>query len=240
MKQKLILANVVLVALCVAGVVRLRRAWVDARAQEQVVLQKHLAPIAPPPLRPVPAPEPVKAAEYNDIAQKMLFSKDRNPVVVVEPPPPPKVVPMPALPLFHGVVNLGDGPMAIMSEGPKGPHRDYQPGDKVGAFTLVAVNNEELVLEWQGKTITKKVDEMLDRSTPPPATPGPAVAAAAAPPPPPVVMAKTPGVPGSDLGTGIKICQPGDTAPAGTVTDGFRKVIKPSPFGAKCYWEPEK
>ena len=71
---------------------------------------------------------------------------------------------MPALPLFHGVVDLGDGPMAIMSEGPKGPHRDYQPGDKVGAFKLVAVNNDELVLEWEGQTITKKVDEILDRS----------------------------------------------------------------------------
>jgi hypothetical protein len=63
---------------------------------------------------------------------------------------------MPALPLFHGLLDLGDGPIAIMSDGPKGPHRDYQPGDKVGAFKLVAVNNDELVLEWEGQTITKK------------------------------------------------------------------------------------
>jgi hypothetical protein len=104
----------------VAGAVHLRREWTEARAREQAVLLKRIRPVPPPPCPPLPATEPVKAADYNDIAQKMLFSKDRNPVVVVEPPPAPKVVPMPALPLFHGVVNLGDGPMAIMSEGPKG------------------------------------------------------------------------------------------------------------------------
>ena len=38
---------------------------------------------------------------------------------------------MPPLPIFHGVLDLGEGPMAIMSEGPKGAHRDYQPGTNV-------------------------------------------------------------------------------------------------------------
>ncbi|MGA3041965.1 MAG: hypothetical protein ABSF54_14360, partial [Bryobacteraceae bacterium] len=161
------------------------------------------------------------------------------PVVVVEPPPPPKVVPMPALPLFHGVLNLGDGPMAILSEGPKGPHRDYQPGDKVGAFKLVAVNNDELVLEWEGQTITKKFDEILDRGTAAPPAPGPAPAAAAAAPPPPPVATAAP-LPGGDLSPGVKACVPGDTSPNGTVADGMRKVIRPSPFGSRCYWETDK
>jgi hypothetical protein len=237
-KRKLLLANLALLAFATAGAVHLRREWVEAHTREQAVLEKRIQP-APPPRMPAPAAiEPVKAAGYNDIAQKMLFSKDRNPVVVVEPPPAPKVVPMPALPLFHGVVNLGDGPMAIMSVGPKGPHRDYQPGDKVGDFKLVAVNNEELVLEWNGQTITKKVDEILDRSTVAPPAPGPA--AAATPAPAPVVVTKAPAAPGGELNGGIKACQPGDTSPAGTVTDGFRKVIKATPFGARCYWESEK
>ena len=225
MKRKLLLANLALLALCAAGGVHLRREWTESRAREEAVLLKRIQPAAPPPMAPLPATEPVKAAGYNDIAQKMLFSKDRNSVVVVEPPPLPKPIPMPALPLFHGMLDLGDGPMAIMSDGPKGPHRDYQPGDKVGAFKLVAVNNEELVLEWEGKTITKRVDEILDRSTAAPPAPGPAKAAAA---------------PGGDLGQGTKACQPGDTSPAGTVADGMRKVIKPTPFGSKCYWETEK
>ncbi len=183
MKRKLIFANVVLLGLLVAGGMHLRQEWLDARAQEQAVLQQRPSPVAPPPMTPLPANEPVRASGYIDIAQKMLFSKDRNPTVVVEPPPPVKEKPMPPLPLFHGVMDLGDGPMAIMSEGVKGPHRDYQPGDKVGPFKLVAVSNDELVLEWEGKTITKKVDEFLDRSGPAAPARGPAVTASNAPPP---------------------------------------------------------
>jgi hypothetical protein len=127
--------------------------------------------------------------------------------------------------------------MAIMSEGPKGPHRDYQAGDKVGAFTLVAVNNDELVLEWQGQTITKKVDEILDRSTSAPPAAPPPVAAAPAPAPP---VTNAPAKPGADLREGLKACLPGDSSPAGTVTDGMRKVVKATPFGSRCFWEDEK
>jgi hypothetical protein len=238
MKRKLMLANVALLALTVAGAVHLRREWVEARAGEQAVLRKRIAPAAPPPMAPLPVAETVRAASYNDIAQKDLFSKDRNPVVVVEPPPPPKPVPMPALPLFHGLLDLGDGPMAIMSEGPKGPHRDYQPGDKVGAFKLVAVDNQEIVLEWEGQTIRKNVDEMLDRSTAAPPTPGSAAPAPAPLPPPGVTHAAA--APGGELPGGIKACQPGDTSPAGTVADGMRKTIKSTPFGARCFWEADK
>lgn len=242
MKRKLLFANVTLLALSAAGVVHLRREWTEARAREQAVLQQRIQPVPAPPNPPRPATVAVRAADYGDIAQKMLFSKDRNPVVVVEPPPAPKPVPMPALPLFHGVLNLGDGPMAIMSEGPKGPHRDYQPGDKVGAFKLVAVNDDELVLEWQGQTITKKFDEILDRSTANQPAPGPAAATRLAPTAPRVVqpVAPAPAAPGADLSFGLKACQPGDSSPAGTVTDGMRKVVKPTPFGSKCYWESEK
>ena len=112
--------------------------------------------------------------------------------------------------------------MAIMSVGPKGPHRDYQPGDKVGEFKLVAVNNEELVLEWEGQTIRKKVDEILDRARQPVA-PGPVAAAATAAAAASRPVAPAPAEPGGDLTGGIRACQPGDSSPAGTVTDGIAK-----------------
>jgi hypothetical protein len=238
-KRKLLLANLALLALIVAGAVHLRRAWEEAHVREDAVLRKRLQPAPPPPMPPPPAAEQVKAAVYNDIAQKMLFSKDRNPVVVVEPPPAPKPIPMPALPLFHGVLDLGDGPMAIMSENTKAPHRDYQPGDKVGAFKLVAVNNDELVLEWEGQTITKSVDEMLDRSVAPPPMSGVALAPLAPVAPKPAV-APAPAAPGGDLSPSTKACVPGDSSPAGTVVDGMRKVIKATPFGSRCFWESVK
>ena len=186
-------------------------------------------------MAPLASAAPVKAAGYIDIAQKMLFSKDRNPTVVVEPPPPPKPKPMPPLPVFHGLVDIGDGLTAIMSEKPGAQHRDYRPGEQVGEFKLVALDSEEIVLEWDGNTITRKVDEMIDRTVGTPPTPS--KAPAAAPPPQPAVHADA--KPGADIGgRGLKGCTTGDTSPAGTVADGFRKVIKESPFGKSCFWEP--
>ncbi len=239
MKRKLLLVNFVLLALTVATAVHLRQQWLEDQAREQAVLQQRIKPVPPPPLIPLPAPAPVKPANYIDVAQKMLFSRDRNPTVIVEAPPPPKPKPAPPLPVFHGLLNLGDGPTAILSEKAGGQHRDFRPGDKVGEYKLVAVNNEEVVLEWDGKTITKKVSELFEKTeAPPPAYSGPAAATAAAQPPQRPV-APAPATPGIELGgRGIKACQPGDSSPAGTVAEGMRKVVKATPFGNSCFWEP--
>jgi len=234
-KRKLFIANLALLGLAVFLGVHLRRDWLESQAREQAMLQRRIKPVPAPPMTPLPANPAVKAAGYIDIAQKDLFSKDRNPTVVIVAPAPPPKPPMPKLPLFHGLVDLGDGPMAIMSEGPKAPHRDYQPGDKVGPFKLVSVDPETIVFEWEGETITKKVDELLDRTVAPAPTPASPVAAAT-PPSQPLPPAEP--KPGGDLGRGSRACQPGDTSPDGTVADGMRKVVKPTPFGSRCYWEP--
>jgi hypothetical protein len=34
----------------------------------------------------------------------------------------------------------------------------------------------------------------------------------------------------------VKNCQAGDTSPAGTVVDGYKKVIEQTPFGRACRW----
>ncbi|MGA3040454.1 MAG: hypothetical protein ABSF54_06685, partial [Bryobacteraceae bacterium] len=70
MKRKLLLANLALLALTVAGAVHLRREWTEARAREQAVLLKPIRPVPPPPSPPLPAAVAVRAADYNDIAQK--------------------------------------------------------------------------------------------------------------------------------------------------------------------------
>jgi len=240
LKRKLLIANVVLLGLAAVLTVHLRREWLEAHVREQAVLRQRIKPVPPPPIGALPAAEPVRAAGYADIAQKMLFSKDRNPNVAVEVPAPPPPKPMPPLPVFHGLLNLGDGATAILSERPGAEHRDFRPGEQVGEFKLVAVNSEEIVLEWDGKTITRKVDDLIDR-TPPPApaassAPATAARALSLTPAPPAQAA-----PGEELGhRGVSACQKGDTSPAGTIANGMRKVTLNNPFGATCYWEPVK
>ena len=49
---------------------------------------------------------------------------------------------------------------------------------------------------------------------------------------------------GPDLGVEVgtatqpaRACKPGDNSPAGTVVDGYKKTVIPSPFGSMCRWE---
>jgi hypothetical protein len=231
----LLVVSLLLLVLTAAAAFRLRHQWLAARAREQAVLQQRVKPVPPPRVAPLPAAAPVKPANYIDIAQKMLFAKDRNPIVIVEAPPPPKPKPMPPLPIFYGLLDLGDGPAAILSEKPGAPNRDFRAGDQIGEFKLVALNDDEIVLEWDGKTITKKVSEMFAAEAPPPAQS--AAPAAAAPRP---AAKPAPALPGPALGPhGLKACQPGDSSGDGTVAEGMRKVIKNTPFGRSCFWEPE-
>jgi hypothetical protein len=179
----------------------------------------------------------VLSAGYSEIAQKLLFDRSRNSTVVVEvaPPPPPK--PVPPLPIYHGMMNIGDGPAAILSVNASAPQMEIHPGEMIGPFKLVDVNTQEIALEWDGKIIRKTVDEILDRTTRQVVadtnTPGPA-----APPPPVVQVVKAPLGPGEDTGRGYKVCIPNDSTPDGSIVDGYRKVSIATPFGNACRWDP--
>jgi hypothetical protein len=170
----------------------------------------------------------------------MLFVPDRNPTVIIEPVKPK---PVPPLPVAYGVLNFGDGPAAILSEKVNSPNRAFQPGDMIGEFKLVAVSPEELVFEWEGKRIARKVEELRERSSSEASAGASSEPAGRTPsaPPPPVrtqVLAEKPLGPGEAAGGGVRACQPGDNMPPGAVVQGMRKVVSTSPFGTVCRWEP--
>jgi hypothetical protein len=238
LKRRIVILNVVLAAVAVFAGIQLRNEWLAARAREAATLPGPPVKPAPvPPYTALPGAEPVLAAGYSMIPQKFLFDPSRNStvveVVVVTPPPPPK--PMPALPRFHGEMNL-DGIMAVLSEAPNSPQRFVKPGETIGEFKLLDVNTQELVFEWDGQTIHKGLNELTDRGGASSDVPGSSAAARAAPPAAPVV--KTPTGPGQATPQGYKTCNPNDSTPDGTVVDGFRKVSMPTPFGAACRWDP--
>ena len=243
MKNKILLLNAVLLVSIAAGLWRLREAWVSARAREQAILSRRVAPRPVGSVPPDPRIEPVLATGYADIAEKMLFAKDRNPTVVVEvKPEPPK--PMPKLPALYGVMNLLDGTTAIMSERADAKHVGVRPGDKIGEFTLVAVNRDEITLTWEGKEVTRKIDDMIDRAGP--VQPAPSIAARRSGPAVVVPAAQSQAppkkgdpAPGVEVAKGIRACQPGDASPAGTVADGYKKLVTPTPFGDSCRWVPQ-
>src|ERR1051326_9256800 len=139
--------------------------WVAAKAREAAGLRHKVGAVPVPPLTPLPHPQAVVPAKYKEIADKFLLSKDRNPEVPVDPPPPPPPEkPMPPLPVYHGLMNLGDGPIAFLSKTATSPYETIHPGETIGEFKLLSVNTKEIELEWNGKTVRKAVDELLDNS----------------------------------------------------------------------------
>lgn len=242
MTRRLLILNLVLLVAIVAAIWRLREDWSAARAREQGFLHQPVKPRPVPLVTPSKPAEPVTAAGYAEIAEKMLFAKDRNPTVVVEaaPAPPPK--PMPPLPVLYGVMNLLDGTTAIMGEKTGAKHQGVRPGDQIGDFTLVAISKDEITLDWEGKPVTRKIDEMIDRTETPPSSVGPGAQRATSPAPStaPPGQSKPKGepAPGVDVGNRLKACQAGDVSAPGTVSGGYRKVVSTSPFGQSCRWEP--
>lgn len=245
MNRKLLLLDVVLLAVVVYAGVQLRNVYRDAKAREALQRQIKVKPLPPPPIPQTPAVPPVLATTYAPVAQKLLLDPSRNPEVPVEaPPPPPPPPPMPALPVYHGMMDFGDaeGPIAIMSVAPNKPHKAIHPGETIGEFKLLAVSRDGIDLEWRDQKVHKKLEEVTDRSHSAPvqaeAEPSKIPGGYATPPPPrPEPPPPAQYGPGADAG-GVKRCVDNDTTPAGTVVSGFRKVERQGPFGRTCYWEP--
>lgn len=247
MNRKLWLLNLALLALVGALGWKLRLKWANNQAEERAFLSQVprgralIAPPAPPPAAPV------KPADYADVAEKTLFSKDRNPTVIVQPPPPPPPPPpMPALPYYYGQMAIGN-PVVLLGTA-QSEQKSYHAGEAVGKFKLLAFDRESVTFEWDGKPVVRKVQELTPKETAaaPPAPAADAPAANAGPktsifaPPPKPEIATKPAAPGADMGAGFRGCVAGDTSPVGTVVDGYKKNITQGMMGQTCYWEKVK
>jgi hypothetical protein len=242
MKKRLLLWNLLLAACATAGVLELRREWMETQAKQNLVLAPRK--LAPPKIEvaaPQAKPNPFQAISFAEIAQKTLFAKDRNPNVAIEQPkaPPPPPPPMPPLPRMFGVLGLPSGAVAIMTDKVGGEQKKVRQGENIGEFKVAKLDTQRITLVWKDKTVEKTVDELLDRT--------PAAAAAA-----PQAMPAYGGAPGNAapkpgeapvdpklgvaIGDGIRACRGDDSSPVGTEVDGYKKVTEATPFGTACRW----
>jgi hypothetical protein len=261
-KQRILALNLALLALTGAAAWQLKASWDDSAERERRVfetaMQARNRVLAPPAMEPVKA---ASAAGYEQVAQQMLFSRDRNPNVVIEvaPPPPPK--PVPDLPVLFGVMTFGDDISLILAERQNGTQKSYRAGQAVGPFQLASVSRDKAVFKWEDKTIEKTLDELKLK-------PGEKIQMSEAQAP--ERTGQTPAnlnvlgasraqiearqqqeaasqqqsssmqnkaAPGADMGAGFRTCQVGDTSPGGTVAGGYRKVVTQGLFGPQCRWE---
>jgi len=130
-------------------------------------------------------------------------------------------------------MNLGGSLMAMLSVSKDGPQQAVRLGEPIGQFKLVDVNSEEMVLEWEGQTIHKRVEELTAAPAPVETAAAPAETPATAAAPAPVKSG-----PGEITQFGFKICAVNDGNAEGTVMEGYKKVMHATPFGQSCTWEP--
>jgi hypothetical protein len=238
LNRKLLLLDVVLVAVVAYVVFQFRDEWRAAKARETSTLNRQLKPLPPPQFTPLPSEPPVMPSGYVTIADKMLFDRSRNSTVVIEQPTPPPPKPMPPLPAYHGMMNLGsNGPTAFFSASADSQHQAIHIGESIGQFKLLDVNSEEVTFEWDGKVVHKKVAELSAHTVgsapavaPDVRTDVKAVALE------PVAPAKS--GPGALTPFGSKDCSVNDGQAEGAVVDGYKKVVHTSPFGTNCTWDP--
>lgn len=264
MRRKLRLLELVLIAAIAMLSWQLRREWMAAQAREEAFVRSTIGPISVPGLAPLPKFKPLSAIQFAEAAAKNLFSRDRNPNVILDPPAPQKEKPVPPFPAARGVMLWpGVPPTVVLSEKPGGVQKGYHPGDKIGDWKILSVDNQYVGLEFEGKQFTKRLDELLDKTPTIAEAPGPAQAAAANPTATTLVSAAAANNsasgsggnnasagsplssqaaqgPGADTGGGFRACNAGDPSPAGAVVNGMRKSVIQTPFGTTCRWEPAK
>ncbi|MES1260607.1 MAG: hypothetical protein ABUS49_02640 [Acidobacteriota bacterium] len=239
MKPKLIALNLILALAVCATVWQARVRWLRAQAERRATLHVPVPAPKPPAVPPAAKLEPPPATKYAEVAEKNLFSSDRNPTVIIDPPKPPEEKKMPRLPVVYGTMGLPSGLKAIMAEKPGDASRPVGAGDTIGEFKVLTLDPQKVTFGWDGKEIARRIEDLIDRSNTEVASnrgASPRPSGPAAPPPPPV-QAQPSGDPrGAELTPTMRADRPGDTSPPGTVVDGYKKVVTPSPFGNITRW----
>ena len=235
----------------------------EARAARERAVLAPVKTLAVLPPAPVPLPEAASAAHYAEVATNDLFSRDRNPTIVIEPPKVEKPKEMPPLPVIYGVLGLPSGTRALMSDRAGVTGKPVHAGDMVGEFKILTLDTRDVTIQWESRVIARRVEDLIDRGSHSDAAPNVAAAAASAgaapvatnlydaqlrdqtaraqgnaPPLQPVTPGGSIGAEVGSAGHSERACRPGDTSPAGTVVDGYRKILIPTPFGANCRWTP--
>jgi hypothetical protein len=148
MFKRVILLNVVLLALVAGGVIRLRQ---DARAFS---IEHRVDRVQPASDRPLPKAVAAAATqagqEWPEIAARNPFSFDRNDVTLVITPPAAQQ-PQKPKPILFGVMTLGTDRLAMLGPGDAGNRasRPVRVGEVFEGWKLVEIQSRSVTMQWE-------------------------------------------------------------------------------------------
>ncbi len=233
MKKNLILFNLLLAVLAVLLGYQLRSRWVRYQSQHDVALLNPKAGRTDAGEKSVAAAR--EPSNYTAIVDNHLFSSDRNSVIPEDPEASAK--PPGLKPILMGTLEFGEEPFALMvSDQPRdaSSYKELKVGESLDGYTLVKILEQKVIMSVDGNEVEVRLNEpskLVARDTGP--TPQSSSGNAGR-----VITV------GSSIGSstgGPAVSTPAKGAiPPGTIVNGKRKIVVPSPFGPMESWEDVK
>jgi hypothetical protein len=214
--------------------------WKEYRLTHNIALLKAGSDVDAPTAKAGGGPATVP--NYSAIVDHDLFSADRTSVVPPEAPPEPAKEEAPK-PILVGTMQFDEDEFALMvSDTPRDNdnYKRLKVGDVLNGYTLVKILDQKVMMKADGKDVEVRLSvnepsKMVARETQP-ASPT-AVSGVGQ------VTSISSGGPvtsGATTGTVANQPLPKGTIPVGTILNGRRKKLVPSPFGMMETWEEVK
>jgi hypothetical protein len=238
-KRPYILINLLLIGSAVFLGYEVTSQWKEYRLTHNIALLK-AGGVSEPGAKT--AIGPVVVPNYSAIVDNDLFSADRTSVIPPEIPAESPKVEVPK-PILVGTMQLDEDEFALMvSDTPRdnANYKRLKVGDVMNGYTLVKILDQKVMMKADGKDVEVRLSvnepsKMVARETQPTS---PTAASGAG-----QVTSIGSGGPiasGGATGTVTNQALPKGTSPVGTIVNGRRKKLVPSPFGMMETWEEVK
>lgn len=194
----------------------------------------------------MPKAAPAQAEAYRVIADRMLFSADRTAAV--------RAVARgaggstsEALPVLHGIADLGEGPSALLAERPGMRAQWVRPGEVVGRFQLESIGRDSLVLSRNGRRIEATATELRNPASRAARTSRVGTRTGSSSNLVRPVARPSTARPvngrysiGTEFRPGRFAADASDGAVDGTEYNGYVRRVQQTPFGAQHWWEKQE
>lgn len=194
----------------------------------------------------LPKAAPAQAEAYRAIADRMLFSADRTAAVRAVTREAGAST-ADALPVLHGIADLGEGPSALLAERPGMRAQWVRPGEVVGPYQLESIGRDRLVLSRNGRRIEATATELRNPASRTARTPRVGARTGLASTPVRSVARPSTARPangryriGTEFRPGRFAADASDGAVDGTEYNGYVRRVQQSPFGAQHWWEKQE
>jgi hypothetical protein len=223
MMKRLMILNVVLVAVFIAMGIRVRNDWKNFEATHQIAAIQPERESVPKIASTVSATAGTPD-DWTDIPSHNPFSFDRTDIPLLEPSAPPKA---PGVkPILFGTISLGKEPLAMVASGQPPGNRNYRPmrvGEAIDGWTITKILDKSIAIK------ADQIEDSVLMSDPTAQVPRDstrtAVAAA------PVISTAQPQPPPSALTPPSALSAPPQQSSA--PPKGRRRILQQTPFGVR-------